>query len=407
MPGSINEKIGEITKALSDQKGSLDTYLSLIEQAVKNGFIDSQKKQDLIEKAIKGLGDTVSVVTKKLQEAMSGSLSSFETKLETIGQAVTDGFAGATEALGWIKDAVDKAQKSIASADTSILSVTKALGDVIKAIKDTDTTITNEVAAALTKILDAIVAPPDYSTLLEQIKEAIENLDLGGGGNEPEDPYNGHEYVDLGMIINGKPVYWATCNVGATKPEEYGDYFAWGETEPKDSYQWSTYQFCEVINDEAFFIKYCNDSSYGKDGFTDDLTTLEPGDDAATANWKGKWRMPTYEEWEWLISTKEDEEIKENYEWTWCDGTTVKYNETSVAGWKIVRKSTSATLFLPAAGRRYESGQSHVGSFGYYWSSSLGTDDPYSARGVCFLSGGFGGAIYYRFSGNSVRPVAE
>ena len=176
IPGSINEKIGEITKALSDQKGSLDTYLSLIEQAVKNGFIDSQKKQDLIEKAIKGLGDTVSVVTKKLQEAMIGSLSNLDTKLNTIGQAVTDGFAGATDALGLIKEAVEKAQKSIASADTSIVSVTKALADVVQAIKDTDKTITDDVAATLTKILDAIVSPPDYSTLLEQIKEAIEAL---------------------------------------------------------------------------------------------------------------------------------------------------------------------------------------------------------------------------------------
>ena len=176
IPGSINEKIGEITKALSDQKGSLDTYLSLIEQAVKNGFLDSQKKQDLIEKAIKGLGDTVSVVTKKLQEAMNGSLSNLDTKLNTIGQAVTDGFAGATDALGLIKDAVDKAQESIASADTSIVSVSKALADVVQAIKDTDKTIKDDVAATLAKILEAIVAPPDYSTLLEQIKEAIEAL---------------------------------------------------------------------------------------------------------------------------------------------------------------------------------------------------------------------------------------
>ena len=174
IPGSINEKIGEITKALSDQKGSLDTYLSLIEQAVKNGFLDSQKKQELIEKAIKGLGDTVSVVTKKLQEAMIGSLSNLDTKLETIGEAVTNGFAGATDALGLIKDAVDKAQESIASADTSIVSVSKALADVVQAIKDTDKTIKDDVSAALTKILEAIGKQPNYSQLLEEIKDAIE-----------------------------------------------------------------------------------------------------------------------------------------------------------------------------------------------------------------------------------------
>ena len=174
LAGTAADKLGEIVKALSDQKTSLDTYLSLIEQAIKNGFADSKDKQDLIEKAIKGLGDTVEVVMKKLQEAMSGPLSGLDTKLAAIGKAVTDGFADGTKALGLIKDAVIEAQKSIASADTSVVSVTNALRDVITAIEDTDKTITNEVAAALTKILDAIVSPPDYSALLEGIKEAIE-----------------------------------------------------------------------------------------------------------------------------------------------------------------------------------------------------------------------------------------
>ena len=176
LAGTAADKLGEIVKALSDQKTSLDTYLSLIEQAIKNGFADSKDKQDLIEKAIKGLGDTVEVVMKKLQEAMSGPLSGLDTKLAAIGKAVTDGFADGTKALGLIKDAVIEAQKSIASADTSVVSVTNALRDVITAIEDTDKTITNEVAAALTKILDAIVAPPDYSKLLEEIKQAIEAI---------------------------------------------------------------------------------------------------------------------------------------------------------------------------------------------------------------------------------------
>ena len=174
LPGTIAEKIGEITKALSEQKTSLDTYLSLIEQAIKNGFADSKDKQDLIETAIKGLGDTVEVVMKKLQEAMSGPLSGLDTKLEAIGKAVTDGFADGTKALGLIKDAVDKAQESIASADTSVVSVTNALADVVQAIKDTDKTIKDEVAAALTKILEAIGKQPNYSQLLEEIKDAIE-----------------------------------------------------------------------------------------------------------------------------------------------------------------------------------------------------------------------------------------
>ena len=183
------------------------------------------------------------------------------------------------------------------------------------------------------------------------------------------------------------------------------DDFAWGEKKPKDSYSWTTYQLCEGEYNKL--TKYCSDRSYGNNGFTDNLTTLESGDDAATANWGEKWRMPTDSEWAWLISTKEDEEIKENYEWTWCNGTDVKYNGTSVAGWKIVRKSTGATLFLPAAGYQGDFGLYDGGSGGDYWSSSLDTDDPDSAWYVYFYSGHVYRLNDYRHIGYSVRPVTE
>ena len=214
LAGTAADKLGEIVKALSEQKGSLDTYLSLIEQAIKNGFADSKDKQDLIETAIKGLGDTVEVVMKKLQEAMSGPLSGLDTKLEAIGKAVTDGFADGAKALGLIKDAVIEAQKSIANTDTSVVSVTKALRDVVSAIEDTDKTITNEVAAALTKILDAIVAPPDYSALLEEIKQAIELINASVSIEFSEEYVKDDEVM---MLTNDQLsiAYTVTSNVDA------------------------------------------------------------------------------------------------------------------------------------------------------------------------------------------------
>ena len=106
-----------------------------------------------------------------------------------------------------------------------------------------------------------------------------------------------HEYVDLGLPSG---LLWATCNVGATSPEDYGDYFAWGETQPKDTYEWSTYQYCNGSYNTL--TKYCSNSSYGYNGFTDNLTTLLPEDDAATANWGGNWRMPTKEEFQELYN---------------------------------------------------------------------------------------------------------
>ena len=94
---------------------------------------------------------------------------------------------------------------------------------------------------------------------------------------------NGHEYVNLGLSVK-----WATCNVGASSPEEYGDYFAWGEVEPKSIYDFSTYKYCN--GSETTLTKYNYSSSYGT---VDNKTTLELSDDAARANWGGSWRMPT------------------------------------------------------------------------------------------------------------------
>ena len=121
-----------------------------------------------------------------------------------------------------------------------------------------------------------------------EVKDWGENIELDATLNEntenPETPgvssgiENGHEWVDLGLPSGLK---WATCNVGATTPEEYGNYFAWGEVEPKESYFWDTYKYC--VDNWDNFTKYCTNSDYGKDGFMDNKTVLDPEDDAATA----------------------------------------------------------------------------------------------------------------------------
>ena len=117
----------------------------------------------------------------------------------------------------------------------------------------------------------------------------------GGSGS-----YGRHEYVDLGLPSG---TLWATCNVGANNPEDFGDYFAWGETSPKDDYNWDTYRYSNGgSNGHPNLTKYCSDSDYGYNGFTDNLTILQPEDDAATANWGNGWRMPTKEECQELFS---------------------------------------------------------------------------------------------------------
>ena len=191
------------------------------------------------------------------------------------------------------------------------------------------------------------------------------------------------DYVDLGLPSG---LLWATCNVGADSPEGYGDYFAWGETTPKDVYNWSTYEYC--MGSFNTMTKYCDNSGYGSEGFTDDLTTLLPEDDAATANWGSGWRMPTEEEWQ---------ELYNNTTVTWT-------TQNGVSG-RLFTASNGNSLFLPAAGYRNNSSLYRAGSYAYFWSSSLYTSRPYDARLFCFFSGTYfmdGNDRYYGFT---VRPV--
>ncbi len=193
----------------------------------------------------------------------------------------------------------------------------------------------------------------------------------------------GYEYVDLGLPSGLK---WATCNVGATTPETYGDYFAWGETEPKTTYDWITYKWCN--DSENTQTKYCTNGSYGT---VDNKTVLELADDAARANWGGKWRMPTDAEWT---------ELRENCTWT-------RTTLNGINGYEVKSKTNSNSIFLPAAGFRIDEDLFEAGSYGVYWSSSLYTDGPSDAGYVFFYSNDVSWTYYGRFCGQSVRPVVD
>ena len=209
-----------------------------------------------------------------------------------------------------------------------------------------------------------------------------------GGGDE-------HEYVDLGLPSG---LLWATCNVGADAPEEYGDYYAWGETAPKVTYSWENYQYCNLIYYEEwdfsmrFFTKYCNNSSDGYNGFTDDLTTLLSEDDAATANWGSDWRMPTQAEWQELY-----------------DNTTITLTQRNGVNGRLFTSTTNNNnLFLPFTGCSDEFCKGNIDSYGYgfYWSSSL---DDYADYAWCvnFNWSDYGMGPQERRNGFSVRPVRE
>ena len=210
-----------------------------------------------------------------------------------------------------------------------------------------------------------------------------------GNNDEPEinEPENNEPGAAVGPVAVdlGLSVKWASCNVGATLPEEYGGYFSWGETEEKDFYGWSAYKLCNgTINT---LTKYCYDEMEGN---VDNKMVLEPIDDVANVVMGEGWRMPT---------DAEIMELVEGCTWEW----TVL---NDVNGYRVTGTNGNS-IFLPAAG--YISGKEveYPGVYGMYWSSTIG--DLFTYHGCCleFTSQYFVNMVTYRNGGQTVRAVFE
>ena len=197
----------------------------------------------------------------------------------------------------------------------------------------------------------------------------------------------GHDYIDLGLPSG---TLWATCNIGADNPEDYGDYFSWGETtgynSGKTNFEWSTYKWCNGSYDTQ--TKYNTSSSYGT---VDNKTELDLEDDAAYVNWGSNWRMPSKAQFDELI----------NGSYTTTEWTT----QNGVNGLKITSKTNGNSIFLPAAGYRNDTSLNDAGSYGYYWSHTLYSSYPYRACSLYFNSSYFDTYRSNRCGGLSVRPV--
>lgn len=190
----------------------------------------------------------------------------------------------------------------------------------------------------------------------------------------------GYEFVDLGLPSG---TLWATCNVGAELPEEYGDYFAWGEVEKKEDYSWNTYKF--TTDGSKTFTKYNTDSSRGN---VDDKVTLEPEDDAAAYHWGNDWQMPT---------SQDITELR-NY----CTRTVTTIN--GVEGC-LVKSENGNSIFLPFGGY-YDGTTKNSDHTGCYWSSSLNLSGVWTAHSMVFDNSNFSHCNVRR-SGRNVRPVRK
>ncbi len=292
-------------------------------------------------------------------------------------------------------------------------TVTYQLGDV-----NHDGTITMADANVVVNYYLAKDKPSDFDVTAADVNgdnditmadaNMIVNMYLNGGSSQTDgQTVEGHEYVDLGLSVK-----WAKCNVGAENPENYGTYFAWGETEPKDNYSWENYKWCN--GSQTTLTKYNIDSDYGT---VDNLTTLEIADDAAAANWGGAWRMPTYNElsalldscyWEWTTNYNSKGSGYIVYKVKNPDDMGVKKTQGSTVTTSATYSLSDAHIFLPAAGFREDAYLYVQSMYGYYRLASLDENYPSSAWYAYFGSGsvGRGGGRYGgRNRGCSVRPV--
>lgn len=230
----------------------------------------------------------------------------------------------------------------------------------------------------------------DGDSNISDVTCLVDYLLSGSWLDNPVSPPVEGDWVDLGLPSG---TIWATRNIGADTPEDYGDYFAWGETAPKDNYDWNNYMWYD--NNIGAFTKYHHGYSYYDDSGNyisvpaDGKAELDPSDDAATANWGAEARMPSFEQIQELVT---------NCSWQWT-------TRNGVNG-QLGTGPNGNTIFLPAAGDRWGEGLYDVGAWGGYWSRTLDPDYSDSAYGLYFGSNG----VYWsnrvnRYYGQSVRAV--
>ena len=373
LQGSMEAKIAAITEAINSVNTTLQSKLALIEAAIKAQTLSLEAKLGAIEAAIKALPDYSSQLA-AIKTAIE-NLPDYGEKLAAIEAAIkalpdySDKFDAVVAALNAMKAQIEALGTGQADIVTAINNTTAAINSLIAAVNSGNTS----AAAALAQIIQK----------LEELKDKI-----GGGGGSTE------EYVDLGLPSGIK---WAKRNLGASKPSDYGNYYTWGETEPKAEYTWATYKWMQTgQSDWKHITKYTIADGKtegiwydaGGNFVGDNKTTLEAADDAATRKLGSPWRMPTMIELQELI---------DHCTWTWT-------TQDGKNGYEV-KGTNGNSIFLPAAGYREGSELNGAGSWGRYWSSSLSTGRSFNARVLYFRSDGHAWNDTSRYPGFTVRPV--
>lgn len=420
------EKLAAIDATMAAQTVSLKEKFDLLVTAVDNNTLETNDLSEKLAGAIDALNVTVgkklvdieaiikdsSVTTAEKLEAISGVIKahtlSFETKMDLLKTAIENlpNYDAKLKAiLDAIKPLSDYTEKitAIATAIEKLPNYGEKFDAVVVALDNIKVQITNigagrtdmtaQITAVATAINDLIKEVNkgniSESAGLEKIIEALEALN---------DPITPNSFVDLGLPSGLK---WATRNLGAKNPEDFGKYYPWGETESRWPHQFTWERYAWSKDTQNSITKYCKNAAEGDGGFVDNKLILEAEDDAATKNFGKPWRMPTKEEYQ---------ELLRNCKWTW---ETINGNKV----YKGVSKINGNLIILPVAGymRTEEGGLIKVNEVGIYWTSSLCNNVPaaydksyfaFSLNLMPLKEAKFTGvSLYHRYIGAQVRAV--
>ena len=390
---TFETKLAAIEAAMKAQTLSFEGKLALLETAVKNQTLKQEEMAGKLITAINNLQGSMEAKIAAIAEAINSVNTTLQSKLALIEAAIKAQTLSLEAKLGLIEAAI-KAMPNYSDKFDAVVAALNAMKAQIEALGTGQAGIVNAInntTAAINSLIAAVNSGnADTAAALAQIIQKLEELKdkIGGGGGSTE------EYVDLGLPSGIK---WAKRNLGASKPSDYGHYYAWGETEPKTDYTWATYKWMQAgQSDWKHITKYTvadgqTEGIWYDAGGTfigDNKTTLEAADDAATRKLGSPWRMPTMIELQELI---------DHCTWTWT-------TQDGKNGYEV-KGTNGNSIFLPAAGYREGSELNGAGSWGRYWSSSLSTGRSFNARVLYFRSDGHAWNDTSRYPGFTVRPV--
>ena len=402
LKGTAEEKLAAISTAVGSLGTSLAAKMDLIETAVSEGFVNSNAKAGLIKTALTSLTGTYEEKLAAIDTAVKHQTDSLTTKLELIQAALQDSLAKANDAIGLIEQALSSSLKD-------------GLDDILTALEAIEATVVSDSGSSdgvlwmIQEIRNAIkdMAKINYTAILGAIQHTIYYMGHNIGG---------YEYVELGPFNGTGPVLkWATMNVGASRPEVPGDYFAWGATETYYSdLLTSTWKAGKeggyADSTDQFAVKIYKDESY-KWGYQNDIyTTGEKSvllfeHDAARQHWGASWRIPTQEELIWLSNT-------EFFEWEIVDS----HQGVAVKGAVVTSKLPGYegnSIFLPMTGGFIGTAiQAGTSAWGYYWSSTVTPSEIGKAQGLAFWEDELSSSIatvksHERYWGFAIRPVSN